>query len=1330
MKIINETELMTNHKASTVIVPDKQFEALQTIEGNALLFSIGTDGILYCTREVSGDTHGWVRVDLSSALSGTCYGGAAITAETFDIAQDMTTTNSVDIALVVNCNGTYYLHLVTDFTNTFANWTSGAPVFGAGSQYKFDYPGDNIPAYQAMPINDVQIADSNDGNAMQYIIVDLVSNAATQTISRFYIDATKQRGYAWLPHDLSGDLQAGTITTFLGCGPNDGPDSYPGAGDGAGNNIGGAYVLGSLAGKPQLQYTPAYDFNHPEETPDPTVFNFPAGTNNAYMAMGVSSSASNAPYTDLFFATNGQLYFLACADQNDSGQGKPTPVSIYTHDLFQNIQSLHVKNWNDNIVIWGQSAYTDPKTGQITGQLFIMEGVAGQETNADAWSCPIPLLFNVVNSSAYVNNIHSLDSSIDTTTGNAYGSCSVLFAQQVVKNDDGTYSSFLTQLFQDPVTTAWQVRSLLTAPSSENIQTVIYETTTYSTHIEITDDSSTVQPNVIVNVWASSPCSVYISDLNNNAAYHTLSNDTPLELKTDYTGTVTIMQPVDTIGGISYYVAAQDPVTKYIYTEVVNPLSATSGTIATLNTKVPDGKDHLQGVTVYDEYNQPTQLVSSVYNDQTALSSSNINTICQQNVHMNADGLVTGQSWPDEATVAAVFAAEQPVSAVQPEAATVKPGTKSRVSYKGFPVDKNRVKKFARADRPFKDLRFNPKTDKIWGWTYGKNAAHYEGIEAIKAIGVLLNADGSLSLTQANTQLGSGLHIEAKLGHVVSWMKKEASKLTQVVITFVNGAVDCVLTIAGDFYHFLAKCANDIVNLVHTVLNAVETAFEDIVRWIGSIMGFADIYRTHQVLKNFIELFLNNCLEDVSCIEGLIATAFGDLKTNIANLTGLPDSDQSYNGNMSSATPTPGSTSPTSHWGTHHLKSNASNGSPTNYTTSTPDDPGGVLGSLESLFSGLEANFKNAANSLQTIGKTASSEPVTTVIKQVMGVIGELMVDNGQDLITATVNTLGNFLQYSNNMLTSVIEIPVISYLYGKITAFMNPNHEPDPFTLLDALCLISAIPVTIVYKIANGGDAPFPDDQDTTNFMTVKDIPTFQSYFTTVNSLGDHEGNTGGNYVTNANQLKWMKITNIFGFIGSYGVNICSGIKAFFPSQLPENLNIPNRILSALNSVSYMAYVSPDIYQFTLNYKKWDPKDWAGDMNTVCTWAATAKAIVDGFTPYMPSTCTYGSFWSPWLDYFINMAWQIPTTVPFVQEMLGKAPSLDDCNQIVEFIGVTTFDLSGMASPVLANVQNITDPESRFSAITGTFAVIAACNFVWGISGMAVSFDRLPIPA
>ena len=338
---------MANQKASTVIVPDKQFEAVQTIEGYGLVFSIGTDGILYCTREVPGDTHGWVRVDLSTALSAD-YNHAPVTAKTFDIAQDLSSVNTVDIALVVTVGGKDYLHLATGFSNTFDNWTSSAPSF---QQYPFD--DYSQPGYAGLPINDVQIVD---GNGNQYIIADIVSNSETQTISRYYIDTGYQGQYplyvnpstgsgcAWVPHNLPDDLQAGSITSYLGCGPADGPN-------GAGNNIGGVYVLGTLANEAQLIYSPSFNFFDPSQQPQPTSFILPQGTDATHMGMALSVPAATAPYSDLFFATNGSLYFLANADQMDSGTSKPTPQLIYTHPLFQNVQSIHVENWNDNIVL-------------------------------------------------------------------------------------------------------------------------------------------------------------------------------------------------------------------------------------------------------------------------------------------------------------------------------------------------------------------------------------------------------------------------------------------------------------------------------------------------------------------------------------------------------------------------------------------------------------------------------------------------------------------------------------------------------------------------------------------------------------------------------------------------------------------------------------------------------------------------------------------------------------------------------------------------------------------------------------------------------------------
>jgi hypothetical protein len=92
----------------------------------------------------------------------------------------------------------------------------------------------------------------------------------------------------------------------------------------------------------------------------------------------------------------------------------------------------------------------------------------------------IPTYFNAYNVVVSpVLNYSITQPNSATYINNQYGN-SVIFAQQVIDE-----VSSLTQLFEDPVTTAWQQRSLLTAPDPENIQTIIYDTTTYSTHIEI-----------------------------------------------------------------------------------------------------------------------------------------------------------------------------------------------------------------------------------------------------------------------------------------------------------------------------------------------------------------------------------------------------------------------------------------------------------------------------------------------------------------------------------------------------------------------------------------------------------------------------------------------------------------------------------------------------------------------------------------------------------------------------------------------------------------------------------------------------------------------------
>jgi hypothetical protein len=67
------TELMENYIQATIMAPEKEFAALQSPQGRALLFSIGSDDTgspLNVTAEVAGDRHGWETFNLSKTFGG------------------------------------------------------------------------------------------------------------------------------------------------------------------------------------------------------------------------------------------------------------------------------------------------------------------------------------------------------------------------------------------------------------------------------------------------------------------------------------------------------------------------------------------------------------------------------------------------------------------------------------------------------------------------------------------------------------------------------------------------------------------------------------------------------------------------------------------------------------------------------------------------------------------------------------------------------------------------------------------------------------------------------------------------------------------------------------------------------------------------------------------------------------------------------------------------------------------------------------------------------------------------------------------------------------
>jgi hypothetical protein len=1222
MKIVNTTELMKNQKHVVVMPPDEQFDVLQTQDGDPLFFSIGADNIFYCTYEVPNSTTspGWVRVDLSSQLS-TNYNNAQVTAKSFDIAQDIASKN-VSLILVVTVNGQDYLYASLNNPNSETGWSSSSVTWT-------NVPYDNI--YNASPIADVYLAQAN---TETFIIADIVNNVESQTIFRYYVDTTvpsvSPDGYAWVAHDVSSDLQAGSITNALGCGPNQ-QLQY---------TIDGVYTLGSIRGVSQLLYTPVFNLGDPGGPGQPTIFTIPNGIPPKGAALALSVPNPSTGLTDMYLAganpndpTSGCLYFLPNSQQTHLS----TPVCVYTDPLLLGVQSLHVNTWNRQTVVWGLNA---------AGTVFIMECAVGQEmagvapgVNGSAWQAPIPILFNAVGVATYINNQLSN---------------SVIFASM----QDGT----LIQLSQDPVTTAWQQRSvLLQAPTPDEVYT--YEIYSYSTHIEITDDNNIVQPNYAVSITATSPCSVHINDV-----YCNLSTTVPLPLTTDFSGVLTIVQEIDTLGGVCYNVTAGDASAN------INPLTGTADTPgpATKLSQVTTGSDI--NINVTDEYGTPSPLLNSQYVSQANDVATNINQVSQALVSMPPDG-------------------------------TLQPAAQS-------------VSQLAA------DVRFDPSKDRVFG-------IYFEGLEAAAATGIRLQADHTLLMGRSSQgSLESLPSLEAKAGHMFRWMKSEATKavnMTTAVIKDVGGDVlkdiyHFYITMENAVYHFVIQCISDVVNAIHSILKSIATAFENMVQWLGMIFRFDDILRTHAVLKKVVNIFVSYATTNMSSLSSELTDVFNNARGELDPTTGLPpggapSSDQTYSTTMAASTPPAGSKSPSANYGTHHLKSNAASSDNDYSTTYSPGTS--IFQDLLTLLEQEGDAITQLVTQLQTDLADFNSLSATEMIIKVMQDIITFALSTGENILQFAVTVLSQMLSNVTDILDATIHIPILTWFYKKMTTTQeNPNG--DDLTPLDLFCLVSAIPSTVIFKAVKGV-APYPENAQTTAILAATDMPSLQQALSATSSVSS-EANALG-----ADQNGFTPL-NIVGSVAATVGAIVIDLAVTLKSNIPPTITNPveafaNKVLSVINTVGYMGYVLPDMIMAVQTLSATKKNYWAVTMANLCTLLAIPKSIVDASSAWWGGT-TYGKWVSPGLECGLNVAWQIPTTMLFIWQFNNQKGALG--NEIAGFIGGTAFDLSGVLSwPLVAAIY----AEST-TAINTFVALIDVANLVWGGANLATTFDGQPVPA
>ncbi|PYS94498.1 MAG: hypothetical protein DMF64_00545 [Acidobacteria bacterium] len=508
--ITYSSELMSNFKQAEVASAEAKFEALQTDDGNALLFSVGTDGVFYVTQETPGQATGWDKTDLSTMLKRD-FGGQTPKTRTFAVSQNRK-SGKIDLALVVTVPDNDYLYLSLDNSASDTGWVSNP------SWVRFPYDDTAHPLSKVSVVN-VFISQASDG---EYIAVDTLRNptSGVQVVFRHFIDPTKKlTGQAWNPHDVSTDLDASKVSSCLGRRQGD--------------KVDGLYTLGQIGGHTSLIYQPLYNPFKPKIPANPARLILPEGSAPSAIAAVAMSDSDNA--TDLYVACDKSLYYFPADAQKDNAQG----VKVLDHPIIEKVDRLFAFASPTQVIIWGLNR---------ADQVFYTACDRAQIRNPAAWSYPLPILQNVEQLSPYVNRADN---------GNTF------FAH--------TGLNQLQKAVQDPETTTWKFENIL-LPALVTAKAQKFNS--YTTRVQVTDETKKPLAGVPVNLSSSSRAGVYINNL-----YYVL-DPTPIPVETDHTGGLVIVEWVDGLRATQLQVRGDGgaPIE-------INPMAKPFQKAASLNTK-------------------------------------------------------------------------------------------------------------------------------------------------------------------------------------------------------------------------------------------------------------------------------------------------------------------------------------------------------------------------------------------------------------------------------------------------------------------------------------------------------------------------------------------------------------------------------------------------------------------------------------------------------------------------------------------------------------------------------------------------------------------------
>lgn len=322
------------------------------------------------------------------------------------------------------------------------------------------------------------------------------------------------------------------------------------------------------------------------------------------------------------------------------------------------------------------------------------------------------------------------------------------------------------------------------------------------------------------------------------------------------------------------------------------------------------------------------------------------------------------------------------------------------------------------------------------------------------------------------------------IGDVVASVASGIASVAKMVVSYagnvVNATIEIVVNGIKRAFNFAIKTIQGVYSVMETVFEGVKVAFGKLVDFLGSLFGWNDIIRSQDAIAYTIEqalVFLEGALDGTRRIidDGLdravtmVDEIFAPLMRSVGDQTigGYVQSQQPKSGLFAEAT--------SNNFVLNQVSGNLS------VIKITPAGPGGVAGDnpiailirrlteLSDQISGLP-EYQGLLDVLKRLGK--GPEAVGQIkLAELIGLLKlviKVVIMGVKTAIDVTFDILIDLVKTLRSLLTSAIDVPVISQIFEKVT-----KHK---LNVLNVVGLIVAIPSMIVYKAVRN-EAPFADD-------------------------------------------------------------------------------------------------------------------------------------------------------------------------------------------------------------------------------------------------------------